>query len=90
MSRDWTQQEFGITGKEPDSYEQLKSELAKVKQQLAIAVEALEIYANKDNWDNHYEVDWCIEIKKFDEGECVNGEFYADEALKQIKELEND
>ena len=39
MARDWTQQEFGITGKEPDAYEQLKSELAKVKKQLATAVE---------------------------------------------------
>lgn len=42
MARDWTQEEFGITGKEPDAYEQLKSELAKVKKQLAIVVEALE------------------------------------------------
>ncbi len=50
MSRDWTQQEFGITGKEPDAYEQLKSELAKVKKQLAIAVEALkDIYEWADD-----------------------------------------
>ena len=41
MTRDWTQAEYGITGNEPDAFEQTKAELSKLKQQLAIAVEAL-------------------------------------------------
>ena len=36
MSRDWTREEFGITGNEPDAY-------TKLKQQLAIAVEVIHI-----------------------------------------------
>ena len=67
-----------------------KAELAKVKKQLAIAVEALEEYGNCENWNNIYDSDsadfellyWANKWK--DE----YGYKYAQEKLKQIKELE--
>lgn len=62
-----------------------------LEKQLKIAVEALKTYANKDNWQNHYTIDlndWELELKVFDEGEDNDGEFYAQEALQEIKELE--
>ena len=62
-----------------------------LEKQLKIAVEALNKYANKDNWQNHYTIDlndWELELIVFDDGEVDNGEFYAQEALQQIKELE--
>ena len=61
-----------------------------LEQQLAIAVKALDKYANKDNWQNHYTIDlndWELELKVFDDGEVDDGEFYAEKALQQIKEL---
>ena len=61
-----------------------------LEKQLKIAVEALGKYANKDNWQNHYTIDlndWELELKVFDDGEVDDGEFYAQEALQQIKEL---
>lgn len=70
-------------------YEREKN--AKVKKQLAIAVKALDKYANKDNWQNHYTInlnDWELELKVFDDGEVDDGEFSAQEALRQINELE--
>lgn len=66
-------------------------ELAKVKQQLKIAVKALGKYANKNNWQNHYTIDlndWELELTVFNDGEVDDGEFYAQEALQQIKDLE--
>lgn len=59
----------------------------KLEKQLKIAVEALKKYANKDYWKNHYEIG-LSELKVFDDGECDNGEFSAQQALKQIKELD--
>lgn len=58
----------------------------KLEKQLKIAVKCLEIYANCENWDNHYEIG-LFELKVFDNGECDNGEFLARQALKQIKEI---
>jgi len=87
MSRDWTKEYWDIPDDAKDSYVELKQENEQLKKQLDIAIDCLKQYANKDHWDNHFEVDWCIEIKKFDNGECDNGEFYAENALQQIKEL---
>lgn len=67
-------------------------ELTKVKKQLAIAVEALKIYADKNNWDNHFTIetnDCEFDIISFIEGTDKDGEFYAEQALQQIKELDN-
>lgn len=56
-------------------------ELAKVKQQLAIAVEALEQYADLYNWEDSDDYYACT--YKYD---FANKE--AQEALQQIKELD--
>ena len=56
------------------------AELAKVKQQLAIAVEALEKYADKRNWSNDSLAEDCMYIKD-------NGYKESQIALQQIKEL---
>lgn len=63
----------------------------RLEKQLEIAVEALNKYANKANWENNYTIDlndWELELKVFDDGEVNNGEFYAQEALHEIKDLE--
>ena len=79
MSRDWTQEEFNITGNEPDAYEQMKAELAKVKQQLAIAVEALETIEKKsDKFDDSWSIQEQLDFIKAE----------AQSKLYQIKELE--
>lgn len=70
---------------------QALEKIERLEKQLKIAVEALGKYANKDNWQNHYTIDlndWELELKVFDDGEVNDGEFYAQEALQQIKELE--
>lgn len=85
MTRDWTQKYFDIKGDEPDAYEEIKSELSKVKKQLAIAVEALEYYENKDNYDRHHQV-----IKgnnEWDSNVMIDCGNKAEQALNQIKEL---
>jgi hypothetical protein len=72
---------------------ELKDKCERLEKQLRIATEALGKYANKDNWQNHYTIDlndWELELKVFDDGEVDKGEFYAQEALQQIKELENE
>lgn len=66
-----------------------KAELAKVKQQLEIAVEALKEYGNCENWNNIYD----SESADFEPLYWANkwkdeyGYKYAQEKLKQIKEL---
>lgn len=66
-----------------------KAELAKVKQQLAIAVEALKEYGNCENWNNIYD----SESADFEPLYWANkwkdeyGYKYAQEKLKQIEEL---
>lgn len=77
--------------------EVLKSlkELAKVKQQLAIAVEALKKYADKDRWTDvdtpfgyyekaHY---WKEKNPQADSIHGYDGFDEAEQALQQIKEL---
>lgn len=69
-----------------------KAELAKAKHQLAIAVEALKEYGNCENWNNIYD----SESADFEPLYWANkwkdeyGYKYAQEKLKQIKELEKD
>ena len=70
--------------------DELKAELAKVKNQLAIAIKALEEYGNCENWNNIYD----SESADFEPLYWANkwkdeyGYKYAQEKLKQIKELE--
>ena len=67
--------------------DELKAELNKVKQQLAIAVEALEKYADRSKW-----FDYCVLDDGYIDGESSvfieDGYDYAEQALKQIKDLE--
>ena len=66
------------------------AECDKLKQQLAIAVEALNEYGNCENWNNIYD----SESADFEPLYWANkwkdeyGYKYAQEKLKQIKELE--
>ena len=74
-----------------DTLTQALDRCERLEKQLKIAVEALEIYADKTNWDNHFtiEINNCeIEVITFIEGTDKDGEFYAEKALQQIKELE--
>lgn len=88
MTRDWTQEYFDIKGDEPDAYEEIKSELTKVKQQLAIAVKSLSTITNC--------APACFQTEEcpleggcgFDNGCFRCGYATAFEALQQIKELE--
>jgi hypothetical protein len=52
-----------------------KGELAKVKKQLAIAVEALNEYADEDHWCGYF---------------GIHGYERAEQALRQIEELKQD
>ena len=70
---------------------QALEKIERLEKQLEIAIKALEIYADKTNWDNHFtiEINNCeIEVITFIEGTNKDGEFYAEKALNQIKELE--
>lgn len=73
-----------------DTLIQALEKCERLEKQLKIAIEALEIYADKTNWDNHFtiEINNCeIEVITFIEGTDKDGEFYAKKALQQIKEL---
>lgn len=69
-----------------------KAEFVKVKKQLEIAVEALKEYGNCENWNNIYD----SESADFEPLYWANkwkdeyGYKYAQEKLKQIKELKKD
>ena len=64
-----------------ERYEEKKAELAKVKKQLAIAIEALKCY-EQENWS------YADEYNYFPFNEYTGGWCHAEKALKKIKELD--
>lgn len=64
-----------------DKYEALEKEVLVLLKQLDIAESALRKYANPDNWSSDFTADDCLYVDDFAYRE-------AEEALKQIKELD--
>lgn len=62
---------------------ELKGQIQTLKQQLAIAVEALEYYENKDNYDTHHQV--VNGNNEFDSNVMIDCGNKAEQALQQIK-----
>lgn len=80
-----SQDDLGQRGRSVDVLTSTIDELAKVKKQLKIAVEMLKYYGNEDKWtDCHSNWADCDTLSCL----CDYGYKFAQEALKQIKELD--